>query len=64
MTYCLTYTMTTGQGARHSSSAKDAVVDHARLLHAGATGIIIRDEQCFVVTLAAVEAIGRLIERP
>ena len=52
--YSLTYGMLTGRGLRISGTAGEAMFDHAALLQAGATGIVIRDDRLLVVTLAKV----------
>ena len=57
--YSLTYSMLTGRGVRISASAGDALLDHAALLLAGASGIVIRNAKSLVVTLAEVTAIAK-----
>ena len=60
MAYSLTYMMLTGRGVHLSLTAGEAVKDHAGLLQAGASDIVIRDTHLLVVTLAAVTAQGKL----
>ena len=59
MQYSLTYNMFTGRGVRTSASADDALLDHAALLLAGASGIVIRDPRALVVTLAQIIATAK-----
>ena len=56
MAYSLTYMMTTGRAVRYSDTAAIAVTDHAALVLAGAGGIVIRDAQSLIVTLASLVA--------
>ena len=51
-TFSLTYAMSTGLGVHEAATAKDAIVDHASLLNAGAQVIAIRDPKGKVVTIA------------
>ena len=60
MIYSLTYKMQTGEGCRYSPTAGEAVRDYALLRLAGGSGIVIRDDGCLIVSLAAVTALGKL----
>ena len=59
MAYSLTYIMSTGRSVRRSETAALAVADHAALVLAGAGGIVIRDAQSIIVTLASITALGK-----
>lgn len=58
MAYSLTYATWTGQGCRMAETAGDAVLDHADLLLAGASGVVIRDCKSLIVTLASLMSLG------
>ena len=58
--YSLTYIMLTGRGRRIAEAAGEAVLDHAAMVLAGASGIVIRDGHSVVVTLASVIAQAKL----
>lgn len=64
MAYSLTYIMLTGRGRRIADTASEAVLDHAAMVLAGASGIVIRDGHSVVVTLATLVAVGKLDRAP